>query len=323
METRLLTTADDSAADQLAVEAGAIWQTAAWARLQEATNSPMVGLGLFNGANLCGLARGFVRRRRWGCFLQVLRGPIATSAADAQLLVDALMNQAQKLGCFAVSIEQPPELGCQPAGGRAAVRPVSPQETICLDVRKTDEQLLAEMKPKGRYNCRLAARHGVETGIETGPEAAKTFFKLLKKTTDRDGFSGHSPHFYAAFLQELGSAAACVVARREGQPLAASLLTFCGKEAVYYYGASDHAARQWMAPYAVQLAGLQLARTRGCHRYDLLGVAPTGQPQHPLAGVTAFKEKLGGQRLAHPASWDIPLTSGYLLERAVAFLKRK
>ena len=68
--------------------------------------------------------------------------------------------------------------------------------TMILDLRPPEEELLARMKGKTRYNVRLAARKGVgveETGFE---EAWDTFYRLLEGTAERNGFAIRRSHEY-------------------------------------------------------------------------------------------------------------------------------
>jgi len=43
---------------------------------------------------------------------------------------------------------------------------------------------------------------------------------------------------------------------------------------------------------------MRRAKARGCEWYDLWGVAPDDVPDHPWRGITTFKRKFGGVRVA-------------------------
>ena len=79
-------------------------------------------------------------------------------------------------------------------------------------------------------------------------------------------------------------------------------------EGIYYYGASSYAHRALMAPYVLQWEALRHCKAHGCLSYDRLGVAPSDAgPDHPWAGITAFKEKLGGEIVTYPPEQQIVL----------------
>ncbi len=62
------------------------------------------------------------------------------------------------------------------------------------------------------------------------------------------------------------------------------------------------------------------AREYGFKYADLMGGAPTGFPDHPLNGVSKFKESLGGTKIEHFGNFDIPLNP--LLYSAFRWMKK-
>jgi lipid II:glycine glycyltransferase (peptidoglycan interpeptide bridge formation enzyme) len=61
-----------------------------------------------------------------------------------------------------------------------------------------------------------------------------------------------------------------------------------------------------MAPYALQWKVMQDAHAAGCTVYDLFGIPPDDNPNHPMAGLYRFKTGFGGKILHRPGSWDYP-----------------
>ncbi len=194
----------------------------------------------------------------------------------------------------------------------SAVR-FTPDHTLVLDLKKSDEELLKEMKPKGRYNIKVAQKSGVlvkqyssTADIPTGDFAA--WHTIIQETGDRDGFNVHGKAYYAALLDTLGSKSAAsifIAYNAQKQPVGGALVTYHDNVGMYYYGASAYEHRSLMAPYLVQWTAIQEARARGCEYYDLLGVSPPNSPNHHWAGVTDFKEKFGGVRYEYAPAFDI------------------
>jgi lipid II:glycine glycyltransferase (peptidoglycan interpeptide bridge formation enzyme) len=94
--------------------------------------------------------------------------------------------------------------------------------------------------------------------------------------------------------------------------LAGIVTLFRGGEGVYLYGASSNLHRNLMAPYALQWKAMQDARESGCSFYDLFGIPPSDNPDHPMAGLYRFKTGFigdngaGGRIIHRPGSWDYP-----------------
>lgn len=187
--------------------------------------------------------------------------------------------------------------------------------TRVLDLRKTEEELMAEMHEKGRYNIRLAWKRGVIIEwVRPISENVDIWMKLLSETTERDDFAHNSHEYYVSFLRNITDANAwgMVFASYEWKVIAAWVFIFHHGTALYYYGAStsDPEMRKHMAPYLIQWEGIREAKLRGCHTYDFLWVCLPDDTTHHLAWVSSFKEKfgwkiilVGGKSLSVLSSW--------------------
>jgi len=84
-----------------------------------------------------------------------------------------------------------------------------PEDTLIIDLTKTPDEILSQMKEKGRYNIRLAQKKQLKI-IEADPSDPKFFdkqieqyFEILKETTSRDKFYGHGIGFYRNMVEKL------------------------------------------------------------------------------------------------------------------------
>lgn len=185
---------------------------------------------------------------------------------------------------------------------KRATQDYQPTNTLMLDLSKSDEELLSEMKRKGRYNIKLGEKNGITVRTVPGKKVTEAdvniFWKLNQATTSRDKFSGHPKDYYQNFIKLLEPHSVLFIAERDGIALAAAINTHCGKNAIYYFGAStsNYEDRKLMAPYVLQWEMIQYARKQGCTSYDFLGIAPEDEPKHPYAGISEFKWKFGGTR---------------------------
>jgi lipid II:glycine glycyltransferase (peptidoglycan interpeptide bridge formation enzyme) len=79
---------------------------------------------------------------------------------------------------------------------------------------------------------------------------------------------------------------------------------FFGATATYLYGASSDEKRHLMPSYALQWAAIKAAKAAGCLEYDMYGIPPTNDDQHPMAGLYRFKTGFGGGLRHYPGAWD-------------------
>jgi lipid II:glycine glycyltransferase (peptidoglycan interpeptide bridge formation enzyme) len=174
-----------------------------------------------------------------------------------------------------------------------------PRHTLVVDLRSSETGILAQMRPKGRYNVALARRHGVTVVEDTTPEGVDDFLRIYHDTTDRKSLKGKPDEYFHELMgtllaQRVGT---LLFAEHEGVRLATAIIVFFGQRATYFFGGSLARDRQLMAPYLLHFEAMRRSKARGCESYDLWGIAPENTPDHPWAAISEFKLKFGGQRL--------------------------
>ncbi len=167
-----------------------------------------------------------------------------------------------------------------------------PPFTAVIDLKKSEEEIFADMKPKGRYNIKLAEKKWVICKIvEKSKENISLFFSMMQETCARDDFAWNTFEYYEYFLKNIGWAE-LIIAYFKETPIASGIFIFKDEVSFYYYGASTSNFRNLMAPYLLQWTAIQEAKKRGSKIYDFLGIASPWEKNSPLAGVTEFKTKL-------------------------------
>lgn len=212
----------------------------------------------------------------------------------------------------------------RPAAGRPfrrAAADIQPPDTVLLDLSPGEAALLEGMKPKWRYNIRLAEKKGVTVSEARASgdwqPALSRFYELYRETSERDRIALHPESYYRSLFEVAAREGRgegprfpdlrVWTASHEGAALAAIITIFWGGQAVYLYGASSNEKRNLMPAYALQWAAIKAAREAGCTEYDFYGIPPTDDPEHPMAGLYRFKTGFGGRIVHRAGSWDYPL----------------
>lgn len=182
---------------------------------------------------------------------------------------------------------------------------IQPKRTVLVNLTPSEEEILARMKPKWRYNIRLSLRRGV-TVREGNAKDLPTFYRLMRLTGQRDGFAIHSAAYYerawALFApQDRGR---LFLAEYQGEVLAGILAYAFNGQAYYMYGASSDAYREYMPNHQLQWRAMQWARACGCRTYDLWGITDHGDPSESLSGVERFKAGFGGEIVTYAGAYD-------------------
>jgi len=211
-----------------------------------------------------------------------------------------------------------------------------PLDVLILNLINSEEEILNQMKHKGRYNIHLAQKRGVKIFSSVDTEIdLDIFYNLTKETTERNNFFCYPKEYYKKMVEILGEKKLIkiFIAKLNNQPLATAIIIFYGSKAVYYYGGSANEKREVMAPYLLHWEIIKEVKKRGCKTYDFWGIIPepwlneknqwkvnlgnkilnfkTEQEakkycleKHPFKGITQFKEKFGGQRVSYPGIFE-------------------
>jgi len=184
---------------------------------------------------------------------------------------------------------------------------IQPPDSVILDLTQPMDMIIENMKPKWRYNYRLAIKRGVNVRQAEKSEIA-VFYKLLKETSKRDKIAIHGFNYYKALFNNNSDTPdiRLYFAEYEKDTLAGIVTLFRGGNAVYLYGASSDNKRNLMPAYALQLKAIEDAKNYGCNNYDFFGIPPCNDTAHPMSGLYLFKTGFGGKIVHRPGSWDFP-----------------
>jgi len=160
-----------------------------------------------------------------------------------------------------------------------AFEDVQPEYRQWLDLNKSENELLEEMKPKGRYNIGVAKKHDLKVVWGINDQSVKVLFELYQQTAQRADFQGRNLGYFQKLAKILveNKAGDIVIVSKDNLPLSALLLSFYDGVCSYLYGGSgvrQPADRSLMAPYLAHWEAIHRAKQEGCVRYDLLAIAP-------------------------------------------------
>jgi lipid II:glycine glycyltransferase (peptidoglycan interpeptide bridge formation enzyme) len=276
---------------------------------------------------------GFARKM---CILYAPKGPLLdwSDAALRGRVLDDLQALARRTGAIFVKADPDVLLGTGVPGEAEAVEAATGQavraelgrrgwldsqdqiqfrNTVLLDLSPAEDEMLARMKQKTRYNVRLAEKKGVSVRVGTAQDLP-LLYKMYAETSVRDGFVIRDEGYYQTVWQTYMKPAAIsgqpsaepLIAEVEGQPVAAIFLFYFAGRAYYLYGMSRDAHREKMPNHLLQWEAMRRAKSKGCTAYDLWGAPDEFAESDSLWGVFRFKEGLGGQVIRTLGAWDYP-----------------
>ncbi len=187
-------------------------------------------------------------------------------------------------------------------------RPLFTKFTFLLDLKQKEEEILQKMKPKTRYNIRLAQRHGVEIKEDNSEQAFKNYLKLTKETMKRQGFYAHSSQYHQKMWIEMNQAkiAHLFLARYQKEILGAYIFFIFNNVLYYPYGASSRKYKKVMPLYALFWEAIKFGKKMKCHTFDMWGSpGPKVSPKDPYFGFHRFKEGFGGELIEFIGTYDL------------------
>jgi len=189
---------------------------------------------------------------------------------------------------------------------------VEPRRTLCVDLQPPEAAILAQMKPKGRYNIRLAQKHGVSVSEDSSVESLAEFQSIYENMAERQRIDSKSPEYFETLIAILAEqkSASIFFAEHEGLRLAGALVVYCGKRATYFFGGSLETRRNVMAPYLLHFEIMRKAKASGYEEYDFWGISPENEPDDPWHNISVFKRKFGGREISLVPTLD------YVYDRA-------
>lgn len=287
-----------------------VLQTSAWGVLKTKFNWTAVPVQ----SKGCGALVLFRRLPLGFSIAYIPKGPVGENWASLWPDIDRVCKQHR-----AVFLQVEPDafdseeidLSNEFVGFEPADKTFQPRQTIILSLEGEEEEWMARMKQKTRYNIRLSMKKEV---LVRESQDVKQFYQLMTTTGERDRFGVHSLEYYQLAYDLFSSRGECVLLQAEydHQPLAAVMVFARGNRSWYFYGASSNLERNRMPAYLVQWEAMRWAASRGCTVYDLWGIpdlpeekleAGFTEKEEGLWSVYRFKRGFGGSIQRSVGAW--------------------
>lgn len=294
-----------------------------WGETHRRLGKKVFRLGFFARGRMIGAVQVIKEEARRGNYFTVPGGPLLVDWRQEWLtaLWQELKRKKRKEKAVFVRVRpniennQANQQLFQDMGFRKAPMHLHTEATLQLDLSQSLDALLAGMRKNTRYAIRRAEREGVKTELSQDMADVKILYQLQMETVRRRHFVPFSEEFFrshfVSFLQDKQIIFIKAIYKR--QVLAIGMFIFYGDTATYHYSGSSNQHRRVFASYAMLWQAIQEAKKRGCHLFDLWGIAPLDKPEHRFSGVSLFKRGFGGKEVHYLPAQDLAFNSLYWL----------
>ncbi len=286
-----------------------------------------------NGEMLAAYA-GVVETAKRGTYLAIAGGPIMDF--DDKKLVKEIFTDIRKMGketgCVFVRVRPQLPLSdkslklMNELGLKKAPMYLSVEYAGILDLRKSEEEILAGASQGFRRKLRKAEKAEIEIAANTEKWSIDEFCKLEKKHAERQKYVAFSESFLRKQFEAFSENDEVLIytAKKDGEVLAQNFMIFYGPEASYHYGVSSELGTKYSAAPLLHMAAMNEARKRGCIRYNLWGIVGLEEKSHRFYGVSEFKRSFGCEELKYTPAHDMILNPvKYQITKVVETARKK
>lgn len=281
---------------------------------------------------------GIVKDARRGRYLEIPGGPLLNwnDQKLVKTVFETIIAEAKKEKCVFVRFR--PQLEKSQATERYIenlkksfdLRPapmhLHAQNTVILDLTKTEGELLMSMRRQTRYEVRRGEKLGLKVLEDASEAAFDEFHKVQAETAKRQNFIPPSKKELlaerTAFMPD--HLRLYKVIDAETHPIAYGLILIYGNEAEYFEAASTDLNRKLPGSTALLWQAIKDLKSQGLKRFNLWGIAPPGVEHHRYSGVTTFKTGFGGEIVEFIPAQDIVISKlKYKLDELVETARKK
>ncbi len=327
LTTDIITTRDTWNSSLRALPYAHILQTWEWGEFKRATGWQPLRLAFRRGDTVVAMASVGIRRVGPLKVMYVSKGP-ALAYEDSTLLaevLDHLQSMARQQRAIWLKIDPdviaatgvPGEDDSHNSAGQAVLKDLQARgwrfsndqvqfrNTICIDLMRPEDELLAAMSQNTRRKVRAAEKKGVTIRPATIADLP-ILYDLYRTTGERDQFLIRPPSYYELAWRSFMEAglAHALIAEFEGKPIAHVILFHFGRKCWYFYGASSNEERERMPNYLLQWEGMRWAKAQGYALYDMWGAPDNFDESDSMWGVYEFKRGFRGTVTRHIGAWD-------------------
>ena len=280
-----------------------------------------------------GLAIMTVRDAKRGRYLEIPCGPLLdwTDKKLVKTAISQIASLAKTEKC--VFVRMRPQLRATPEnlalleslGLKKSPMHLAAEHTVIINLKNSEDELLANMRRQTRYEVRRALKQGIVVEKSNSEAIFQEFHQVQAETARRQNFVPPSLKTLLAEREAFqGSAAIYVAKTSEGEKIAYGLVIKSGLEGDYYEAASTDLNRKLPGAYALLWQVMRDLKEEGYERFNLWGIAPPGQPNHRYAGVTTFKTGFGGEVVEFVPAHDLIISKmGYLKDLVIEKARKK
>ena len=308
-------------------------QSWSWGEFHKALDKTIDRKGFYQNGKLVGVMLSVIEPARRGRYLTVPGGPIINWKSED--LVNAFAEQvrviAKENNCVFIRVR--PQLKSDESSKKIfkdlgfikAPMHLHAELTSQLDITKSEDELMAQMRKTTRYEVKKAIKENIRIIASSNEKDIKSFYDVQIETARRQKFVPFSYKFLHEQFRVFAESGNALLYKAEFEKklLAQAFVIFYNKETVYHYGTGTDEGRRHPGAYLIQWEAILEAKKQGMTRYNFWGVAPENNANHRFSGLSLFKRGFGGEDFEYLHAQDLIINKPrYLLNYSIECLRK-
>lgn len=288
-----------------------------WGELKAAHNWQVERYVVNEDKATIGLAQVLIRQlpRPFGALLYIPRGPVMQAGREEEVLNALVGYLKQHHHAVGLQIEPDLDMLTTPKGWRLSKNTILISRTLILDLKSSEDELLAAMSKKTRQYIRKSTKEPLAIKRVTARDEIEKCLVIYKQTADRAGFRLHDDQYYYDVHDKLGESSVIFASYEGDAPVAFLWLTVSGRTAFELYGGVNDEGQRLRANYALKWHAITKTKEWGIERYDMNGLLNDG--------VSTFKQGFAAHETMLAGTYDHPLSPLYFVWTKLLPLAKK
>ncbi len=318
-----------------------IFQSWNWGEFELEMGNEFERVGIFRVDELVGLLPLKCIKAVRGRYLHLRHGPIFNFGKKGlwDVMVSFLKEKAKKKKCLFVRMsplikksKYPDFKGKFRGFRKSSMHDVDAEITWVLNLEKSEDEILKQMRKNTRYYIGKAKRDGVKIFRTKDAKYIKDFWGIYKETFERQSWHAYTKKYIKKEFEILSKddQIELYLAKYKGEYIAGSLIIYYNDQAIYHHGGTLEKYLKIPASYLIQWEAIKEAQKRGLKWYNFWGISPLVESKgefhakkgHPWEGLTFFKMGFGGEVREFIHARDLPVSPIYHLTRVYESIEK-
>ncbi|WKZ31351.1 MAG: peptidoglycan bridge formation glycyltransferase FemA/FemB family protein [Candidatus Dojkabacteria bacterium] len=276
-----------------------------WSQFEKTLGHQFLNYGVYDNDQLVGVLPISVLKAKRGAYLHLRHSPILDWSNE--VVVKETMEFLRGLAKEhkALFVRMSPLLSLSEANNQllkkhglvpSLTHNFDAENTLKIDITKSEEELLMEMRKNTRYSIRQAQKQGVIVEIYDDLQHFDLFWEIFIDGVKRNHWVAFSKEYVKTELEVFlkQDQARLFISYLDGKAISAAIFIFFNGKVAYHHSGSLSEYRNVPSTYLLIWEVIRYAKSRDFKLCDLWGVSPADQPNHPWYGLSLFKRGFGG-----------------------------